>query len=237
MAGFYANAFDWPDEAVDKLKKLAEEGLSGSYIAKQLANDFGASVSRNAVIGKLYRMGRSLGGSRPPRSAGTVRRNRKISLPKVSSSTAGAIRDLHEDGVPRRQIVARLGVSYGSIAAVLGPVTDEEMAAKRARPHLRDVTAKRLAAWMEGSEKTEQTTGPTSMSVLVTLQELNPRSCRWPIGNPSSPDFRFCGAYKVDGHSYCSAHCRAAYTAPPARKPREDKRPVYRTEQAFRRFA
>lgn len=39
--------------------------------------------------------------------------------------------------------------------------------------------------------------------------------CRWPIGDPKMPDFRFCGAEaKADGDDfkpYCEEHCRLAY--------------------------
>jgi len=44
----------WTDERVDVLKKLWLEGLSASQIAKQLGG-----VTRNAVIGKVHRLGLS----------------------------------------------------------------------------------------------------------------------------------------------------------------------------------
>lgn len=43
----------WTDDRVELLKKLWAEGLSASQIAKQL----GGGLSRNAVIGKVHRMG------------------------------------------------------------------------------------------------------------------------------------------------------------------------------------
>ncbi len=45
----------WTDERVEVLKKLWLEGLSASQIAKQL----GGGVTRNAVIGKVHRLGLS----------------------------------------------------------------------------------------------------------------------------------------------------------------------------------
>ncbi len=44
----------WTDERVDLLKKLWTEGLSASQIANRLGN-----VTRNAVIGKVHRLGLS----------------------------------------------------------------------------------------------------------------------------------------------------------------------------------
>ncbi len=44
--------YGWTDERVETLKKLWIEGLSASQIARQLGG-----VSRNAVIGKVHRLG------------------------------------------------------------------------------------------------------------------------------------------------------------------------------------
>ena len=44
----------WTDERVELLKKLWQDGLSASQIAKQLGG-----VTRNAVIGKVHRLGLS----------------------------------------------------------------------------------------------------------------------------------------------------------------------------------
>ena len=44
----------WTDERVETLKKLWGEGLSASQIAGRLG-----SVTRNAVIGKVHRLGLS----------------------------------------------------------------------------------------------------------------------------------------------------------------------------------
>ena len=67
---------NWTDERVEKLKKLWAEGLSASQIAAQLGG-----VSRNAVIGKVHRLGlpgrAKAGGtptaSRPKRPASSAR--------------------------------------------------------------------------------------------------------------------------------------------------------------------
>src|SRR5258705_9250098 len=44
----------WTDDRVEQLKKLWEAGLSASQIAAELGN-----VTRNAVIGKVHRLGLS----------------------------------------------------------------------------------------------------------------------------------------------------------------------------------
>jgi GcrA cell cycle regulator len=49
-----------------------------------------------------------------------------------------------------------------------------------------------------------------------TLLELEPHHCRFPVGDPQDPDFFFCGATKLDDHSYCAAHHKRSrnYTRP-----------------------
>jgi GcrA cell cycle regulator len=56
----------WTDERVELLKKLWQDGLSASQIAKQLGG-----VTRNAVIGKVHRLGLS-GRATPSKPARTV---------------------------------------------------------------------------------------------------------------------------------------------------------------------
>ncbi len=52
MSGAYTTTFDWTDARIIKLKAMRAEGLS----ARQIADKFGG-VSRNAVLGKLDRLG------------------------------------------------------------------------------------------------------------------------------------------------------------------------------------
>lgn len=63
----------WTDERVETLKKLWADGLSASQIAKQLGG-----VTRNAVIGKVHRLGLS-GRAAPSRPT------RRISTPKLAT--------------------------------------------------------------------------------------------------------------------------------------------------------
>ncbi|MGJ5203607.1 GcrA family cell cycle regulator [Bradyrhizobium sp. HKCCYLR20261] len=49
-----------------------------------------------------------------------------------------------------------------------------------------------------------------------TLVELTNRCCKWPVGDPGTPGFFFCGAAKPDnGRPYCPAHELRAKGAPP----------------------
>ena len=68
----------WNDERVELLKKLWAEGLSASQIAGRLGG-----VTRNAVIGKVHRLGLS-GRATSPRSASP--RPRRNHVPRQNRS-------------------------------------------------------------------------------------------------------------------------------------------------------
>ena len=57
----------------------------------------------------------------------------------------------------------------------------------------------------------------------VTVLHLSDKTCRWPIGDPGTEDFCFCGHTPRDKSPYCDYHTRAAY------QPMQDRR--------YRRFA
>jgi GcrA cell cycle regulator len=44
-----------------------------------------------------------------------------------------------------------------------------------------------------------------------SVLELQQWHCRWPIGDPTSEDFGFCGNRPVASLPYCAAHARIAY--------------------------
>ena len=50
----------------------------------------------------------------------------------------------------------------------------------------------------------------------VRFEEIRGLACRWPLGDPRSEDFAYCGLKPAEGHSYCAGHCRMAYRRPEA---------------------
>ena len=72
----------WTDERVELLKKLWQDGLSASQIAKQLGG-----VTRNAVIGKVHRLGLS-GRAAPSKPARTVFKAPRPARPAPSLPSA-----------------------------------------------------------------------------------------------------------------------------------------------------
>ncbi|MDD4615741.1 MAG: GcrA family cell cycle regulator [Alphaproteobacteria bacterium] len=45
----------------------------------------------------------------------------------------------------------------------------------------------------------------------IAMTKAGDRHCRWPVGDPRSADFRFCGCTAQEGLPYCVDHARIAY--------------------------
>ena len=79
----------WTDDRVEQLKKFWEAGLSASQIAAELGN-----VTRNAVIGKVHRLGLSGRAKSPSSAAPRPRKARphshmlRVSRPSIRGNTA-----------------------------------------------------------------------------------------------------------------------------------------------------
>lgn len=70
----------------------------------------------------------------------------------------------------------------------------------------------------EGSAAAQKSASATVAAVRQTLRSVlgdpSPRrgpSCCWPIGDPGTPGFHFCGAKPLPGKPYCAEHAALAY--------------------------
>lgn len=88
----------WTDERVESLKKLWQEGLSASQIAGRLGG-----VTRNAVIGKVHRLGlsgratTSRQKSHRPRRPAAATNKRLIAKPRFAQAGNTAFRALYQN--------------------------------------------------------------------------------------------------------------------------------------------
>jgi len=55
-------------------------------------------------------------------------------------------------------------------------------------------------------------------SAGVTIMELREAMCRFPLGDPTTPEFRYCGAQASTGLPYCAHHAQIAYQPAAERK-------------------
>ena len=176
----------WTDERVEQLTKLWGEGLSASQIAKELGG-----VTRNAVIGKVHRLG--LSGRAKPSNAGS-RPRKAVDAVETQQTTAN----------PETTRPAATSVPIGG--GVAGNVAYDMSAA----PEAEEARAPDVA----GDEQVER----------CTILSLTEHTCRWPIGDPGSEDFHFCGQRPKPGLPYCEFHARIAYQASAPRGVRRDDR-------------
>ncbi|MEI2384204.1 GcrA family cell cycle regulator [Breoghania sp. JC706] len=167
----------WTTERVDLLKRLWSEGLSASQIATELGG-----VTRNAVIGKVHRLGLS-GRAKTAAAPAKPRRTRPATTAAPARPAAPA--------APRTIGATALKTEAAPVAAV---ATQPAPVAELVIPQ-------------------EQ---------RATILQLNERTCKWPIGDPSTDDFYFCGRNSEPGVPYCPHHCRIAYQ--PMNDRRRDKR-------------
>ncbi|MDB5542701.1 MAG: GcrA cell cycle regulator [Devosia sp.] len=173
----------WTEERVELLKKLWLEGLSASQIAGVL----GEGVTRNAVIGKVHRL--KLSGRAKPAT----------STPRVRSAPRPAARRVSSP-------------SNTSRSSGLGTVmkTRNSMSAGGA---IQGATALKISEEFEVNVEYAPQVAELFIPVeqRLSLLELSEQTCKWPIGDPLTPDFYFCGQHSNEGKPYCEFHSRRAY--------------------------
>ena len=120
----------WTREATEQLAALWRTGAPCSLIAAAINRDLDTAFSRNAVIGKVNRLG-----------------------------LAGRAADAPRTGKPRG-----------------------------APPPFAPPFGRRCS-----------------------LTELTDATCRWPVGEPGTPEFYFCGGKPLAARPYCAYHAALAY--------------------------
>jgi GcrA cell cycle regulator len=149
----------WTAERIAQLRNCVVTGLTCSQIAAEIG------VTRNAVIGKIHRLGLS-----PGRPAGAMARSSppRVGRPRIST---------------QRKLLRLIYADAPSIA----------------------IEAALDCTVVDSAEP-------------CSLIDIAPGKCRWPVGDPSTADFVFCGNAAADGFSYCAGHARMAYRAPVRRR-------------------
>ena len=179
----------WTDERVEILKKLWGEGQSASQIAKELGG-----VTRNAVIGKVHRLGlsnRATSSSSSKSDSKTKASVKSISDTKRGSSKANAskVTTANSPSEPRSN-VTNLRRQIIPAGQPLPP-----------QPSANEISPEALARVSEIEKKAKK----------ISLLELTERTCKWPVGDPATEDFWFCGLPSQAGKPYCEAHVGVAF--------------------------
>lgn len=184
----------WTDDRVELLKKMWGEGQSASQIAKELGG-----VTRNAVIGKVHRLGlsnRATGSTSKAEAKPASKAEAKPAAapkpePRPTPKTEPAV-EAKPAAVPARRQIIPAGQP-------LPP-----------QPSANEISPEALARVNEVEKKAKK----------ISLLELTEKTCKWPIGDPATPDFWFCGLPTETGKPYCEAHVGVAFQPMSTRRDR-----------------
>lgn len=197
----------WTDERVELLKKMWSEGQSASQIAKELGG-----VTRNAVIGKVHRLGLS------NRSGATPAETKpKAEAPPKAAKPAQkpAVTPVAEPPATEPKPAAPEPKPAAPVAATpaISPARKQIIPAGQPlppQPSTNEISPEALAKVNEVEKKAKK----------LTLMELTERTCKWPVGDPATDDFWFCGLPVQQGKPYCEAHVGVAFQPMSARRDR-----------------
>ncbi|PVH29805.1 GcrA family cell cycle regulator [Pararhodobacter oceanensis] len=215
----------WTDDRVELLKKMWADGKSASQIAKELG-----SVTRNAVIGKVHRLGLS---SRTADAAGAAPKAKpavaeppaaspESAAPAAKAAPAAPAKPKPEPVTPPAAEATPEPEAQATPAPA--PVPDPPrpviITGRRPvvpagqplppQPSANEISPEALANVRE-VEKTAK---------KLHLMELTERTCKWPIGDPATEEFWFCGLPSVAGKPYCEAHVSVAFQPMQSRRDR-----------------
>ncbi len=175
----------WTDERVELLKKMWTEGQSASQIAKELGG-----VTRNAVIGKVHRLGLSnrVGGKDEdegpvaPMATPASQRPEAPVRPEAAASAAP-----RAEGGGAAQAQPRPAAQAAAAPAAAAPAMPSNVMPLPVRkpivpagqplppqPGLNEISPEALASVREVEKRAKK----------LTLMELTERTCKWPIGDP-----------------------------------------------------
>ena len=193
----------WDSNMLKKLKTLIGKGLSASEIGKRL------EVSKNAVIGKLNRLGWN------PKATEVVGTKNKTK--KENKDTGKTATKKTTAKVVAKKISDKESVKSKKVPVVKSnkkPVAIKKD--KSVKPEIKIVKPVIKTA----SKKTKKDLALHELLIQHALQmaNLKPNQCRWPIGDPDSENFHFCGETVFSGKPYCYEHCRQAYQFTPPKK-------------------
>jgi GcrA cell cycle regulator len=115
-------------------------------------------------------------------------------------------------GVARSEELSRTNKGRAArLASAAAAVEDAARARRRAQGaalegpallrHKAPVGGRRRKVWVE------------PLAPTTDLEGLGPRMCHWPVGEPGTPGFGFCG--RASERTYCPVHAARAYLPPP----------------------
>ena len=195
----------WDDERVGILKKMWLDGNSASEIAKELGN-----ITRNAVIGKVHRLGLSNRDTNISKSGATptkVKKNAKRGRPpKVNQEPKKRGRPQKPKGP--KDFREKINDDDQSIS----PSANSKISHESNLEVVSDLSEETIKNLLKVEMKSKK----------ISLMELTERTCKWPIGDPATDTFWFCGHESEPGKPYCKTHISIAFQPITQRRSRKE---------------
>ena len=185
----------WTDERVEVLKKMWGEGQSASVIAKELGG-----VTRNAVIGKVHRLG--LSNRVTSTTAKPAAKEKAKTQAKAKPAAPATPNAPPKPAAPAPETMRVTPPAVRKIIPAGQPLPPQ--------PSANEISPEALAKVSE-VEKTAK---------KISLMELTEKTCKWPVGDPATEDFWFCGLAVKAGKPYCEAHVGVAFQPMSSRRDR-----------------
>ncbi|GAA4494907.1 hypothetical protein GCM10023158_14000 [Gluconacetobacter tumulicola] len=213
---------EWTEETIARLRELWQQGLSTAEIGRQL------SVTKNAVVGKAHRLGLQARPSpirRPPASARAAESAGAVA-PTLEPVASAPVASPVSPAAPVAAVAVAPQAAAPVAAPVVAPVAPHVAEAAPSVAPVRQEPAPRAPVRAETETvagvappppvATPSVSRPeTSRASLRAVSSPAPRrsglSCCWPLGDPGTPGFHFCGATPVPGKPYCAEHAQLAY--------------------------
>ncbi len=176
---------EWTEETISRLRSLWQEGLSTAEIGRRLA------VTKNAVVGKAHRL------TLPPRPS---------PIRKASGENAGAPRPRRDPARTLKLVSKPPGAR--APAAMPEPLPPEAAAGQP------DTPVAALRAIRPLQPPAAQIAPDLELAASRSSQPVQRRrgqTCCWPLGEPGTKQFRFCGGEPMPGKPYCCEHAQLAY--------------------------
>lgn len=199
----------WDNATLKKLKALTGKGLSTSEIGKRLG------MSKNAIVGKLNRLGWN---AKAGGAASAEVTEKKTATAKKTATTVKKVAE--------KKSAVKKGSAKTTKEAVKVLVKETAKKTESKAMTNKGVAKKEVTTKVEKNAPAVKKSDAKSLAVhqriiqhSLEMANLKPNQCRWPIGDPDSEHFHFCGETVFVGKPYCYEHCKQAYQfAPPKKK-------------------
>ncbi|MBP5707666.1 MAG: hypothetical protein J6W79_01585 [Alphaproteobacteria bacterium] len=198
----------WDNTALKKLKALVGKGLSTSEIGRRLG------MSKNAIVGKLNRLGWNA------KAGSNTDAKKETAKAKTSKTTAKAKPVVKAPA--KKTVVSKTPAKKTPVVKATVKKTTTKAPAKKVAT-TKQATKEKPVAAPKKKESAKSSAKNLAMHQRIIqhsleMANLKPNQCRWPIGDPDSENFHFCGKTVFTGKPYCYEHCRLAYQFTPPKK-------------------